>query len=162
MPCFSDDKQNYGLINLFNQYQFTVEESTPLDVEVALDPELLGKVFENLLASYNPETGQQARKATGSFYTPREIVSYMVDESLKQYFKQNTGLDESEINDLFIEKESRLDDERIKTIIHAIDNLKILDPAVGSGAYPMGILQRLVFILEKIDPTKTPTSNSNK
>ena len=144
-----------GLINLFNQYQFTVEESTPLDIEVALDPELLGKVFENLLASYNPETGQQARKATGSFYTPREIVSYMVDESLKQYFKQNTGLDESEINNLFIEKESRLDDERIKTIIHAIDNLKILDPAVGSGAYPMGILQRLVFILEKIDPKNT-------
>ncbi len=149
---FRDDEQNYGLINLFKQYQFTVEESTPLDIEVALDPELLGKVFENLLASYNPETGQQARKATGSFYTPREIVSYMVDESLKQYFKQNTGLDESEINDLFIEKESRLDDERIKTIIHAIDNLKILDPAVGSGAYPMGILQRLVFILEKVDP----------
>ncbi len=144
-----------GLIDLFKQYQFTVEESTPLDIEVALDPELLGKVFENLLASYNPETGQQARKATGSFYTPREIVSYMVDESLKQYFKQNTGLDESEINNLFIEKESRLDDERIKTIIHAIDNLKILDPAVGSGAYPMGILQRLVFILEKIDPENT-------
>ena len=148
---FFNDKDS-GLIDLFNQYQFTVEESTPLDIEVALDPELLGKVFENLLASYNPETGQQARKATGSFYTPREIVSYMVDESLKQYFKQNTGLDEIEINNLFIEKENTLDDERIKTIIHAIDNLKILDPAVGSGAYPMGILQRLVSILEKVDP----------
>ncbi len=145
-----------GLIDLFNQYQFTVEESTPLDVEVALDPELLGKVFENLLASYNPETGQQARKATGSFYTPREIVSYMVDESLKQYFKQHTDLDGSQINDLFIEKditpENTLDERQTKTLIHAIDNLKILDPAVGSGAYPMGVLQRLVFILEKTDP----------
>jgi type I restriction-modification system DNA methylase subunit len=66
-----------GLIDLFNQYQFTVEESTSTDIDVALDPELLGKVFENLLATYNPETGGQARKATGSFYTPREIVSYM-------------------------------------------------------------------------------------
>ena len=149
---FNSNEQDLGLIDLFNQYQFTVEESTPSDVEVALDPELLGKVFENLLASYNPETGQQARKATGSFYTPREIVSYMVDESLKQYFKQHTGLDESEINNLFIEKENTLDDQQIKTLIHAIDNLKILDPAVGSGAYPMGILQRLVSILEKVDP----------
>ena len=148
---FFNDEDS-GLIDLFNQYQFTVEESTPLDIEVALDPELLGKVFENLLASYNPETGQQARKATGSFYTPREIVSYMVDESLKQYFKQNAGLDENEINNLFIEKENTLDDQQTKTLIHAIDNLKILDPAVGSGAYPMGILQRLVSILEKVDP----------
>ena len=149
------NNEDSGLIDLFNQYQFTVEESTPLDVEVALDPELLGKVFENLLASYNPETGQQARKATGSFYTPREIVSYMVDESLKQYFKQHTDLDENQINDLFIEKESTLDNQQIKTIIHAIDNLKILDPAVGSGAYPMGVLQRLVLILERIDPENT-------
>ncbi len=149
---FFHKEDDSGLIDLFNQYQFTVEESTPSDIEVALDPELLGKVFENLLASYNPETGQQARKATGSFYTPREIVSYMVDESLKQYFKQHTDLDGSQINDLFIEKENTLDDQQTKTLIHAIDNLKILDPAVGSGAYPMGILQRLVSILEKVDP----------
>ena len=153
------NNEDSGLIDLFNQYQFTVEESTPMDVEVALDPELLGKVFENLLASYNPETGQQARKATGSFYTPREIVSYMVDESLKQYFKQHTDLDENQINDLFIEKENKLKGQQkgqqVKTIIHAIDNLKILDPAVGSGAYPMGILQRLVLILERVDPENT-------
>ena len=71
-----------GLFPLFGHYKFTVEENTPLDREVALDPELLGRVFENLLASYNPETRETARKATGSYYTPRRIVDYMVDEAL--------------------------------------------------------------------------------
>ncbi len=74
-----------GILHIFNSYKFTIEENTPIDEEVALDPELLGKVFENLLAAYNPETGTTARKQTGSFYTPREIVDYMVDESLLAY-----------------------------------------------------------------------------
>jgi hypothetical protein len=148
---FNNDEKNLGLIDLFNQYQFTVEESTSTDIDVALDPELLGKVFENLLATYNPETGEQARKATGSFYTPREIVSYMVDESLKQHFKTHTDLTKSRIDTLFVEGENPFNKQEIKSVIIAIDNLKILDPAVGSGAYPMGILQRLVFILDKID-----------
>jgi REP element-mobilizing transposase RayT len=76
-----------GLINILDSYKFTITENTPLEEEIALDPELLGKVFENLLASYNPETQTTARKQTGSFYTPREIVNYMVDESLIAYFK---------------------------------------------------------------------------
>ncbi|MBW2708380.1 MAG: N-6 DNA methylase, partial [Deltaproteobacteria bacterium] len=67
-----------GLINLLDSYKFTVTENTPIEEEIALDPELLGKVFENLLASYNPETGTTARKQTGSFYTPREIVNYIL------------------------------------------------------------------------------------
>ena len=74
-----------GLIHIFNSYKFTIEENTPVEEEIALDPELLGKVFENLLAAYNPETGTTARKQTGSFYTPREIVNYMVDEALIAY-----------------------------------------------------------------------------
>ena len=76
---FFDDK---GLISLFERFQFTVEENTPAEQEVALDPELLGKVFENLLAAYNPETRETVRKQTGSYYTPREVVEYMVDEAL--------------------------------------------------------------------------------
>ncbi|OQY73825.1 MAG: hypothetical protein B6D44_06140 [Ignavibacteriales bacterium UTCHB2] len=76
-----------GLIDTLSLYNFTIDESDPNDADVALDPELLGKVFENLLASYNPETAKTARKSTGSYYTPRPIVDYMVDESLKQYFK---------------------------------------------------------------------------
>ncbi|MEI6823462.1 MAG: hypothetical protein WCL51_16140, partial [Bacteroidota bacterium] len=74
-----------GLIDILNNYKFTITENTPIEEEVALDPELLGKVFENLLANYNPETQTTARKQTGSFYTPREIVNYMVDESLIAY-----------------------------------------------------------------------------
>ena len=71
-----------GLIHTLDHYKFTITENTPIEEEIALDPELSGKVFENLLAAYNPETGATARKQTGSFYTPREIVDYMVDEAL--------------------------------------------------------------------------------
>ena len=77
-----------GIIDILKRYNFTVEENTPFDKEVSLDPELLGKVFENLLASFNPETQTTARKQTGSFYTPREIVQYMVDESLIAHLKR--------------------------------------------------------------------------
>ena len=79
-----------GLFPLFRGYKFTVEENTPLDREVALDPELLGLVFENLLAAYNPETRETARKATGSYYTPRHIVNYMVDETLAAALAENS------------------------------------------------------------------------
>ena len=72
---FFDDSR--GLIPLLEHYKFTVEENTPIEQEVALDPELLGKVFENLLAAYNPETGETARRQTGSYYTPRPIVDYI-------------------------------------------------------------------------------------
>ena len=79
-----------GLIDILDSYKFTVDENTPIEEEIALDPELLGKVFENLLASYNPETHTTARKQTGSFYTPREIVNYMVDESIIAYLCANS------------------------------------------------------------------------
>ncbi len=91
-----------GLIRLLNSYKFTIVENTPLDQEIALDPELLGKVFENLLASYNSETKTTARKQTGSFYTPRPIVDYIVDESLKCYLTQvltQSGSDEKRTKD---------------------------------------------------------------
>jgi len=80
-----------GLIHILNRYKFTIVENTPIDQEIALDPELLGKVFENLLASYNEETKTTARKQTGSFYTPRPIVDYMVDESLKAHLEQKVA-----------------------------------------------------------------------
>lgn len=167
---FNQDEQNLGLINLLNQYQFTAEESTTTDIDVALDPELLGKVFENLLAYYNPETQQQAKKATGSFYTPREIVSYMVDESLKQYLLQKTppydndqAFYQQRLDDLFNiadkletlprnQEESLLYDEEIEPLIAALSQIKILDPAVGSGAFPMGALQKITSLLKILDP----------
>ena len=82
---FNDDEDQPGLINLLKQYNFTIEENSPTDAVISLDPELLGRVFENLLAAYNPETQESARKSTGSFYTPRPIVDYMVDEAIKSY-----------------------------------------------------------------------------
>ena len=162
---FNEDEQRLGLINLLNRYQFTVEESTPLDADVALDPELLGLVFENLLASYNPETQQTARKASGSYYTPRQIVDYMVDESLKAYFAQATDVPGTKISRVFMPlqasqdpttgAESELTEDETAALIQAIDTIKIIDPAVGSGAFPMGILQRLVQILGIVDPENT-------
>jgi hypothetical protein len=81
-----------GLLNIFCDYKFTIEENTPLEEEIALDPELLGRVFENLLAAVNPETGATIRKSTGSFYTPREIVDYMAAESLTRWLLTTLSL----------------------------------------------------------------------
>lgn len=143
-----------GLINILKTYNFTVEENTPAEIEVALDPELLGKVFENLLASFNPETKTTARKQTGSFYTPREIVNYMVDESLIAYFKGKTEIEEEKIRTLFqyTDEEHKLTSSQVDELVNALYECKILDPACGSGAFPMGILQKLVHILQKADP----------
>lgn len=152
-----------GLIRIFNRYNFTIVENSPIEQEVALDPELLGKVFENLLASYNPETRTTARKQTGSFYTPRPIVDYMVDESLKAYLlkplTERAGMTEDDakagLDLLFsyeeVDEDSLFESDQVDVLIHAIDRCKILDPACGSGAFPMGILQKLVFVLGKLD-----------
>ena len=188
-----------GLIHILNRYKFTVEENTPIEEEIALDPELLGKVFENLLASYNPETHTTARKQTGSYYTPREIVNYMVDESiiaylenkLVEFYESKTSFEEitpfsqsdifgkskpqqiklgdirvkltkeqkTEINKQlhllisYSETNHKFNDQEVYVLIKSIDDLKILDPACGSGAFPMGILHKLVYILSKLDPS---------
>jgi hypothetical protein len=152
-----------GLLHILNSYKFTIAESTPVEQEIALDPELLGNVFENLLASYNPETGESARRQTGSFYTPRPIVDHMVDTTLKAYLADalckrvaatskadaDAGLD---ILFAYTERAHAFSDEECSALIAAIDACNILDPACGSGAYPMGILQKLVFVLGKLDP----------
>lgn len=144
-----------GIIDILKRYNFTVEENTPFDQEVSLDPELLGKVFENLLASYNPETQTTARKQTGSFYTPREIVQYMVDESLIAHLKRTVGEElEPQFRQLvqYSDDAVELSDEQRKDIMQSLYRCKILDPACGSGAFPMGILQQMVHILNRIDP----------
>ena len=143
-----------GIIDTMKRYNFTVEENTPFDQDVSLDPELLGKVFENLLASYNPETQTTARKQTGSFYTPREIVQYMVDESLVAHLKRTVGDDlEVEYRKLiqYTDEEPNLTDEQRKAILQSIYQCKVLDPACGSGAFPMGMLQQMVHILNQVD-----------
>ena len=150
-----------GLFRILHSYKFTIVENNPIDQEIALDPELLGKVFENLLASYNEETKTTARKQTGSFYTPRPIVEYMVDESLKAHLSgaltkggmkepdARAGLD---ILFAYTEKEHPFKGCEADTLLEAIHTCKILDPACGSGAFPMGMLQKLVYIIHKLDP----------
>lgn len=142
-----------GLIDILSRYKFTIEENTPLEEEIALDPELLGKVFENLLASYNEDTRTTARKALGAFYTPREIVAYMVDEALKSYLTSQVPRCKGALEDLFSNR-ATLSDMRQDTrdaLVAAIGRVKILDPACGSGAFPMGALHRLVDLLRKLD-----------
>ena len=188
---FSRDKNNPGLITLFDKYKFTVEENTPAEQEVALDPELLGKVFENLLAAYNPETRDTARKQTGSYYTPRAVVDYMVDESLTAYLSETTPQpsvsspvipapppvipavlsgNPSDLHtnhwqqrirylldytDPFDDAEDLFTPTERDHIIQAIAEIKVLDPAVGSGAFPMGILHKLTLALRRLDPDNT-------
>lgn len=154
-----------GLLHILHSYKFTVAENTPIEEEIALDPELLGRVFENLLASYNPETQHTARKETGSFYTPREIVDFMVDESLIAYLNQkmNSSLEsqckENEIRlrllFAYTDEEHLFSNAECDTLIQAIDECKALDPACGSGAFLMGLLLKMVYVLHKIDPHNT-------
>ena len=158
---FSDD----GLISLFNRYKFTVEENTPIEQEVALDPELLGKVFENLLAAYNPETRETVRKQTGSYYTPREVVDYMVDEALVATLVEKCPPADADVDfyrdclrylldyeDAFEDAHELFEEAEASGIVRAISEIKVLDPAVGSGAFPMGVLHKLTLALRRLDP----------
>lgn len=138
-----------GLISILGRYNFTIEENSPEEQQVALDPELLGKVFENLLGAYNPETKETARNQSGSFYTPREIVNYMVDESLIAYLGGNAFVRSLFRNDFTFDKTKTDDYQKIAEKLKAV---KVLDPACGSGAFPMGLLNRMIDILERISP----------
>ena len=159
---FFGDDASPGLIDLFNRYKFTVEENTPAEQEVALDPELLGKVFENLLAAFNPETRENARKETGSYYTPRAVVDYMVDEALTATLAQKAFSDDGDgqdrlrylldYGDAFADAETLFTPPEREAVVRAIAGLKALDPAVGSGAFPMGILHKLTLALRRLDP----------
>ena len=178
IDCFSDNQYkklsipnhlffdtHQGLIPLLEHYKFTVEENTPIEQEVALDPELLGRVFENLLAAYNPETGATVRKQTGSYYTPRAIVDYMVEEALVATLSQKCDPTDGDAKlwderlhylldyaQVFDDANEWFDDVETDGIVRAISELKILDPAVGSGAFPMGMLHKLTLTLRRLDP----------
>jgi adenine-specific DNA-methyltransferase len=143
------------LLEIFETYNFTIDENTPVDVELSIEPEMLGRIFENLLAEINPETGDTARKSTGSYYTPRSIVEYMVDESLKQYLLTKTDISEDKITKLLSYSDydgAKLTEKQNGILIEALHQVKIIDPACGSGAFPMGILQKIFLMLQKLDP----------
>jgi len=141
---------------VLEQYNFTVDENTSYDVDLSIDPEMLGRIFENLLAEINPETGESARKSTGSFYTPREIVDYMVDTSLLEFLKSKTGVDEDKLKALISwgqddDELHPLTNAEKEKVVDALATLTILDPACGSGAFPIGVLQKVVYILQQAD-----------
>lgn len=191
-------------VEILESYDFTVDESSSQYQQVAVDPEMLGRIFENLLASQNEETEKLAnqRKAFGAFYTPREIVDYMVNESIKAYLqtqweqhiveqKTKTLNNPEPVGDIFgnkkpqqlaietkryelkaeekskIEKAieplfaanpdaGQLKKEEKTLLLQFLEQIKILDPACGSGAFPMGILHKLVELHETLGTVKSP------
>ena len=158
--------KNYfdDLFEFLSGYNFTTDESTSQFQQVAIDPEMLGRIFENLLAEMTEETGEQARKAKGAFYTPREIVDYMCKESLKEYLKTKIEHDEQLGQRLYQlidapDKDFQDQDHNWRRdwkpykadILKALDELKVLDPACGSGAFPIGMLQLLVRVYERLE-----------
>ena len=150
-----DDKWFLNFFQELEKYNFTIDENSVTDVEVSVDPEMLGRIFENLLAEIDPDSGETARKATGSFYTPREIVDYMATESLVQYVHNKTDLSPEQLRPIFKmteQEQRRFSTVELESILDAIDKVRILDPACGSGAFPMGILQKIVMVLQKLDP----------
>ncbi|MCX6320560.1 MAG: Eco57I restriction-modification methylase domain-containing protein [Bacteroidia bacterium] len=153
---FASLELNKWLINfveILENYDFTIDESSNQYQQVAVDPEMLGRIFENLLASQNPETEKAAnneRKAFGAFYTPRDIVDYMVDESLKSYLANKLSISTDELSTPFSTIPVWPDklNNRKQEADEALKNVKILDPACGSGAFPMGVLHRLIQLRE--------------
>ena len=152
---FSNDKKT-GILDFLDLYNFTINEEEPLEKEIAVDPEMLGKIFENLLEV-------DERKSKGTFYTPREIVYYMCQESLANHLVNKVDIDYNEIirfikyGDLIsqIDWENSLDEKEIHElgdtiynniieIDKALMNVKVADPAVGSGAFPLGMLTEIV------------------
>lgn len=139
------------------QYNFTIDENSINDFEVSIDPEMLGTIFENLLAEIDPDTEKSARKSTGSFYTPREIVDYMVEQSLLQYIKTKTKIEDEEQLEILLkdDAENPFNDKQTIAILEALSEVKILDPACGSGAFPMGVLHKIIALLKKLDKGAT-------
>jgi adenine-specific DNA-methyltransferase len=140
------------IINTFDQYNFTIQEEDPLDKEVAIDPEMLGKIFESLL-------DVTERKKEGIFYTPREIVEFKCAESLKYYLSDELEKSKLKLNpdqlDRVLDRtvdelNSTNEKKQFELIYNKLLNLKICDPAIGSGAYPLGLLTILVSSLKKI------------
>ncbi len=148
---FSKDPNNPnhgdGILDIFDLYNFTVDESDFLDKEVSVDPEMLGKVFENLLE-------ENLRKGKGTYYTPREIVNYMCEESVVNYLVTETGLKSEDIKSKYFPAYNVFGDEKVEVkdvsiseqIIKSLTNIKVVDPACGSGAFLVGMLQQITHL----------------
>jgi hypothetical protein len=144
--------------NTLERYNFTVDENSSSNAEIAIDPEMLGRIFENLLAEQNTETKQLAsdRKSTGSFYTPREIVDYMVESSIVEYLQNFYPTNyhnhlQKWVHDNELPTELK---EKAPELLDKLKIIKVLDPACGSGAFPMGVLQKITTLKHGIDKKK--------
>jgi type I restriction-modification system DNA methylase subunit len=122
------------LTELFDRFNFTVSESTPLDVDVAVDPEMLGKVFEELVTD---------RHGSGSYYTPKPIVSFMCRETLKGYLKSKCA-DDGDVIDRFVDDHESGDLADPEAVLNALKTVTACDPACGSGAYLLGMMHELL------------------
>ncbi|MDP4659860.1 MAG: BREX-1 system adenine-specific DNA-methyltransferase PglX [Opitutales bacterium] len=154
-----------GLNIILDSYKYTVSENTPTEEEVALDPELLGLIFENLLAELDVSdegASKSARKKSGSFYTPRKIIDYMVGETLRLHLEGRLAFEKDKalsrrnaIRSLLQHKKFDVsaDVTLNAEIVDSLAELRVLDPACGSGAFPMGMLHRIAEILSIVDPT---------
>lgn len=137
-----------SLFDFFDSYNFTIDENDPNDAEVGVDPEMLGKIFENLL---------EDNKDKGAFYTPKEIVRYMCQESLTAYLQ--TGIDDAEVKEHIanfvktndVEELGGASSELTMSIDRKLIDVKICDPAIGSGAFPMGLLRELYACRKSIE-----------
>ncbi len=132
------------ILNLFERYNFTVTESTPLDIEVAIDPEMLGKVFEELVTR---------REETGSYYTPRSVSSFMCKESLKICLQNKTD-ETSECLQLFVDDSDATDIRDPEKVLQVLQTLQICDPACGSGAYLLSMMSELLRLREALFKSK--------
>jgi type I restriction-modification system DNA methylase subunit len=138
-----DPDSNEGVLGFFNNYNFTVAEDTPIEQEVAVDPEMLGKVFENMME-------EEERGKSGTFYTPRPIVHYMCREALLGYLQDQTGLERALLQSQFDAADAADADHPLLTVRQAhlveaaLDSVRVLDPTVGTGAFLVGMLQELV------------------
>lgn len=155
--------EHKGLNGILKSYKFTLDENTPFEEDIALDPEMLGLVFENLLAELDPNleesTIKSIRKQTGSYYTPRKVIFEMVNDSLNLYLSKfiqdkYPAFDKvkERINNLvYFNQFENNDSQFAKAVVQALDKYKVLDPACGSGAFPMGMLHRIVDLLKLVD-----------
>lgn len=180
----ANDRNADGILDIFDRYNFTMSEDEPMEREVAIDPEMLGKIFENLLEIKD-------RKSNGAFYTPREIVHYMCQESLINYLIRKTNISEDALRDFIlygdfmkdedtvkskregnggmyisdeifkINEEGNIVVNRLKDIDDALASVRVADPAVGSGAFPLGMVNEIVRARANITSYLTIGMNAN-
>lgn len=144
------------LFQFFSEYNFTIDENDPNDAEVGVDPEMLGKIFENLL---------EDNKDKGAFYTPKEIVRYMCQESLIAYLETNTKVAKDKIRAFVLSPEEAVSDipeSKKAKLLTALEEVKICDPAIGSGAFPMGLLNALLRCREALSGERYDRSELKK